>query len=255
MAEKKDILLQVRADMSDAIKQIGDLNTKIAGLKAAENELKVALRDANENGVDAQGRSVQQLAQEIAANTETQKALRKEITEVSRGVQNTIISQNTYRDTLKGMAAQLSVEKDKLHQVKIEGGVLTDEYIRQQKVVNDLNTKVSTLEQAYGVYTRNVGNYKSGVQELNEQLRQHLTRLNGLQQGTKEWDAEAQAVRKVTGELEDLNREQAKGDKEQAWLPEGKPGWSAIAAVVPVVRPTNVIKTNIESPAEESQTI
>ncbi len=172
MAEKKDILLQVRAEMSDAIKQIGDLNTKIAGLKAAENELKVALRDANENGVDAQGRSVQDLTREIAANTEAQKAYRKEITEVSRGVQNTIISQNTYRDTLKGLAAQLSVEKDKLRQVKIEGGVLTDEYIRQQKVVNDLNTKVSTLEQAYGVYTRNVGNYKSGVQELNEQLRQ-----------------------------------------------------------------------------------
>ena len=256
MAEKKDILLQVRADMSDAIRQIGDLNTKIAGLKAAENELKVALRDANENGVDAQGRSVQQLAQEIAANTETQKALRKEITEVSRGVQNTIISQNTYRDTLKGMAAQLSVEKDKLRQVKIEGGVLTDEYIRQQKVVNDLNTKVSTLEQAYGVYTRNVGNYKSGVQELNEQLRQHLTRLNGLQQGTKEWDAEAQAVRKVTGELEDLNREQAKQDKEQqGFFQKAKAGWTAmvgwvaavVAAVIGLIKAVGrALKTSIE---------
>ena len=256
MAEKKDILLQVRADMSDAIRQIGDLNTKIAGLKAAENELKVALRDANENGVDAQGRSVQQLAQEIAANTETQKALRKEIAEVSRGVQNTIISQNTYRDTLKGMAAQLSVEKDKLRQVKIEGGVLTDEYIRQQKVVNDLNTKVSTLEQAYGVYTRNVGNYKSGVQELNEQLRQHLTRLNGLQQGTKEWDAEAQAVRKVTGELEDLNREQAKQDKEQqGFFQKAKAGWTAmvgwvaavVAAVIGLIKAVGrALKTSIE---------
>ena len=256
MAEKKDILLQVRADMSDAIKQIGDLNTKIAGLKAAESELKVALRDANENGVDAQGRSVQQLAQEIAANTETQKALRKEITEVSRGVQNTIISQNTYRDTLKGLAAQLSVEKDKLRQVKIEGGVLTDEYLRQQKVVNDLNTKVSTLEQAYGVYARNVGNYKSGVQELNEQLRQHLTRLNGLQQGTKEWDAEAQAVRKVTGELEDLNREQAKQDKEQqGFFQKAKAGWTAmvgwvaavVAAVVGLIKAVGrALKTNIE---------
>lgn len=256
MAEKKDILLQVRADMSDAIKQLGDLNVKLGDLKKAQGELQTALKEATENGVDAQGRSVQDLTREIAANTEAQKAYRKEITEVSRGVQNTIISQNTYRDTLKGLAAQLSVEKDNLRKVKIEGGVLTDEYIRQQKVVNDLNTKVSTLEQAYGVYTRNVGNYKSGVQELNEQLRQHLTRLNGLQQGTKEWDAEAQAVRKVTGELEDLNREQAKGDKEQqGFFKKAKAGWTAmvgwIAAVVAaVVGLVNVLgrmlKRNIE---------
>ena len=236
MAEKKDILLQVRADMSEAVQKIGDLNTKITDLRKAQQDLQSAMKVATEQGVDAQGRSVQQLSTEIAANTEAQKAYRKEINEVSRGVQNTIISQNTYRDTLKGMAAQLSVEKDKLRQVKIEGGVLTDEYIRQQKVVNDLNTKVSTLEQAYGVYTRNVGNYKSGVQELNEQLRQHLTRLNGLQQGTKEWDAEAQAVRKVTGELEQLNKEQAKSDKEQqGFFGRAKAGWATMATKVMAV--------------------
>lgn len=256
MAEKKDILLQVRADMSDAIKQLGDLNVKLGDLKKAQGELQTALKEATENGVDSQGRSVQDLTREIAANTEAQKAYRKEITEVSRGVQNTIISHNTYRDTLKGLAAQLSVEKDNLRKVKIEGGVLTDEYLRQQKVVNDLNTKVSTLEQAYGVYTRNVGNYKSGVQELNEQLRQHLTRLNGLQQGTKEWDAEARAVRKVTGELEDLNREQAKQDKEQqGFFQKAKAGWTAMvgwvaavaAAVIGLIKAVGrMLKTSME---------
>ena len=79
MAEKKDILLQVRADMSDAIKQLGDLNVKLGDLKKAQGELQTALKEATENGVDSQGRSVQDLTREIAANTEAQKAYRKEI--------------------------------------------------------------------------------------------------------------------------------------------------------------------------------
>lgn len=230
-------MLQVRADMAGAVKQIAELNGKIAALKNEQAELQKAMKEATEQGVDAQGRSVQTLTAELAANNEAQKAYRKEINEVSRGVQNTIISQNTYRDTLKGMAAQLSVEKDKLRSVKIEGGILTDEYLKQQKVVNDLNSKVSLLEQAYGVYTRNVGNYKSGVQDLNEQLRKHLTILSNLPQGSKEWETAAQNVRNVTQELEQLNREQEKGDtKQKGFFANAKAGWLAmtgwIAAVV-----------------------
>lgn len=256
MAEKKEILLQVRADMSEAVQKIGALNEKIVELKTSQKEMQAALEDARVNGVDAQGRSVAELSREIAANTEAQKAHKKEINEVSRSVQNTIISQNTYKDTLKGMAAQLSVEKDKLRQIKIAGGELTDEYKRQQEVVNTLNTKVSTLEQAYGLYTRNVGNYKSGVQELNEQLRKHLQNLSQMKEGTKEWEKEAQAVQDCTKQLDNLNKEQSKLDDNQGgFFQKAKKNWAAfvgwigaaIAAVMSFVRAiTNVIKTNIE---------
>ena len=84
----------------------------------------------------------------------------------------------------------------------------SDEYVKQLQEVNQLNEKIKTLEQAYGVYTRNVGNYKSGVQELNEQLRQHLQKLNSLPQGSKEWEKESQEIKKVTGQIEELNKEQ-----------------------------------------------
>ena len=283
MADKKEILLQVKADMGDAskslsrlVKELNEINEQTYNLQVAQKSLKdqikageAAIQTYNQNikegkqNTEAQTQAYEQakaalpnLQRELTVTTEALKAHKKEAQEQSRVIQNTIISQETYKDTLKGMAAQLSVEKDKLRAVKIEGGVLTDEYIRQQKVVNDLNTKVSTLEQAYGVYTRNVGNYKSGVQELNEQLRQHLTRLNGFQQGTKEWDAEAQAVRKVTGELEQLNREQEKQDRQQGgFFTRAKAGWAAVAtkvmavvaAITAVVRAVSkMIKTTIE---------
>ena len=248
--------MQVRADMSEAVQKIGALNEKIVELKTSQKELQAALDEARVNGVDAQGRSVAELSREIAANTEAQKAYKKEIGEVSRQVQNTIISENTYKDTLKGMAAQLSVEKDKLRQIKIAGGELTDEYKRQQEVVNTLNTKVSTLEQAYGVYTRNVGNYKSGVQELNEMLRQHLLKLGQLPEGSKEWEKEAQAVKDCTKQLDDLNKEQAKVENDQqGFFAKAKKNWVALAgwvgAAIAAIRGLynaikGIIKTNIE---------
>ena len=283
MADKKQILLQVKTDMGNSDKEISKLVEQLNGLNRQVYELQIAqkslkgqikaseqvIQTYNDNiksgrqNTEEQTRAYEQamaalpnLHRELTITTETLKANRKEAQGQSRQIQNTIISQNTYRDTLKGLAAQLSIEQQRLRAVKIEGGVLTDEYLRQQKVVNDLNTKVGTLEQAYGLYTRNVGNYKSGVQELNEQLRQHLTRLGTLKEGTKEWEAEASAVQKTTQELENLNREQERQEAtQQGFFQKAKAGWTAmvgwiaavVAAVTGLIRAFGkMLKTNIE---------
>lgn len=283
MADRKEILLEVKSNLQKTDTEVGKLvqsmtalNKQIYDLTASQKQLQGEISAGEKvialyNKTVAEGKPVSdQLRQEferattsmdgwrseLTATNEALKAHKKEYGELSRQVQNTIISEETYKDTLKGMAAQLSVEKDKLRQIKIAGGELTDEYKRQQEVVNNLNTKVSTLEQAYGVYTRNVGNYKSGVQELNEQLRQHLLKLGTLKEGTKEWDAEAQAVQKTTQELENLNREQAKQESsQQGFFQKAKAGWTAmlgwitavVAAVVGLVKAIGkMLKTNME---------
>lgn len=283
MADRKEILLEVKSNLQKTDTEVGKLvqsmtalNKQIYDLTASQKQLQGEISAGEKvialyNKTVAEGKPVSdQLRQEferattsmdgwrseLTATSEALKAHKKEYGELSRQVQNTIISQETYKDTLKGMAAQLSVEKDKLREIKIAGGELTDEYKRQQEVVNNLNTKVSTLEQAYGVYTRNVGNYKSGVQELNEQLRQHLHKLGTLKEGTKEWEAEASEVRKVTGELETLNREQQKQENsQQGFFQKAKAGWTAmlgwitavVAAVVGLVKALGkMLKTNME---------
>jgi TP901 family phage tail tape measure protein len=283
MADRKEILLEVKSNLQKTDTEVGKLvqsmtalNKQIYDLTASQKQLQGEISAGEKvialyNKTVAEGKPVSdQLRQEferattsmdgwrheLTATNEALKAHKKEYGELSRQVQNTIISEETYKDTLKGMAAQLSVEKDKLRQIKIAGGELTDEYKRQQEVVNNLNTKVSTLEQAYGVYTRNVGNYKSGVQELNEMLRQHLLKLGTLKEGTKEWEAEAKAVQKTTQELEQLNREQEKADKQQlGFFGRAKAGWAAVAtkvmaivaAVTAFIRVVSrMIKTSIE---------
>jgi TP901 family phage tail tape measure protein len=283
MDNKKEILLKVKTDMGNSDKSISKLVENLNGLnqqvyalqlsqKALKDQIKVseqAIQTYNDNvkagrqNTEEQTRAYEQakaalpnLQRELTITTEALKANKKEAQEQSRQIQNTIISQETYKDTLKGMAAQLSVEKDKLRQIKIAGGELTEEYKRQQEIVNTLNTKVSTLEQAYGVYTRNVGNYKSGVQELNEMLRQHLLKLGQLPEGTKEWEKEAQAVKDCTKQLDDLNKEQAKVDNnQQGFFAKAKKNWVALAgwvgAAIAAIRGLynaikGIIKTNIE---------
>ena len=276
MLEVKSNLQKTDTEVGKLVQSMTALNKQIYDLTASQKQLQGEISAGEKvialyNKTVAEGKPVSdQLRQEferattsmdgwrseLTATSEALKAHKKEYGELSRQVQNTIISQETYKDTLKGMAAQLSVEKDKLRQIKIAGGELTDEYKRQQEVVNTLNTKVSMLEQAYGVYTRNVGNYKSGVQELNEQLRQHLLRLGTLKEGTKEWEAEASEIRKVTGELETLNREQQKQENsQQGFFQKAKAGWTAmlgwitavVAAVVGLVKALGkMLKTNME---------
>jgi TP901 family phage tail tape measure protein len=283
MADRKEILLEVKSNLQKTDTEVGKLvqsmtalNKQIYDLTASQKQLQGEISAGEKvialyNKTVAEGKPVSDQLRaeferattsmdgwrhELTATNEALKAHKKEYGELSRQVQNTIISEETYKDTLKGMAAQLSVEKDTLRQIKIAGGELTDEYKRQQEVVNNLNTKVSTLEQAYGVYTRNVGNYKSGVQELNEQLRQHLLKLGTLKEGTKEWNAEAQAVQKTTQELENLNREQQKQESsQQGFFQKAKAGWTAmlgwitavVAAVVGLVKAIGkMLKTNIE---------
>lgn len=160
MAEKKEILLDIRTNYQQATKEIAQYATEIAKLKDEKKNLVKAmdmLRAANQTETE----QYKELANRLAANEESQKAYRKEIQEVSRSVQNAIIAEGKYKDTLKGKAAQLSIEKDKLRAVKIAYGELSAEYKAQERKVADLNAEVMALERAYGTHTRNVGNYES----------------------------------------------------------------------------------------------
>lgn len=164
------MLLDIRTNYQQATKEIAQYTTEIAKLKDEKKELVKAmdmLRAANQTETE----QYKELANRLAANEESQKAYRKEIQEVSRSVQNAIIAEGKYADTLKGKAAQLSIEKDKLRQIKIAHGALSAEYKAQEKVVADLNAEVMALERNYGTHTRNVGNYESAWGGMLNKLR------------------------------------------------------------------------------------
>lgn len=206
MEEKKTVLLEVKAQMTEALKHLGELDAAIEGNKAKQQELKAAIRELEE-AQRAGAISYEEAATAIASNkaqlielAERQKAYRKEMGEQSRVVQNSIIAEEKYKGTLKGLCAELSVAKDKLRAMKLED----PGYKEQAKYVDELNTKVKELEAEYGVHTRNVGNYDGAVKSLRDDMRNLMDTIVGMKLEGKENTEEYRAASEKLAEYRDI---------------------------------------------------
>lgn len=180
--EQKTTLLDVRLNLTDAIKEMAEYQQKIEELSAAESELR---RQIKQSG-DADG----SLRRELVKTREERKAYSKEVGELSRQVQNGIIAENKYQGTLKGLCAELSVAKDRLRAMK-----MTDPgWGEQRDKVDELNSEIKALEQSYGVYSRDVGNYGKATAELRGEMEDLLKTLKSIANGADIMDATANSL-------------------------------------------------------------
>lgn len=100
-------------------------------------------------------------------------------------------------NTLDGIKAKLKDIKTVMNTVDID----SDMFSSLVKSANDLNTKLKQVEESYGQYGRNVGNYKSaldGAVDSNNKIR---ISVNGQ---IKEYDNVRQALKSLTNELKNL---------------------------------------------------
>lgn len=200
MADKR-VLLEVELNMTDALKEMASYEIKIDEIAARERALRDELKQNNRATAEERQRYVE-VKQQLSLLAEEKKAYRKEVGELSRGIQNNIIAENKYKDTLKGMCAQLSIAKDELRAMKT-----TDPgFAAKTKEVEALNAKVKQMEEDYGVYTRNVGNYEGALKSLREEIKAHTEALITLKlQG----DENSEAYRQHVEELAKLKDAQA----------------------------------------------
>lgn len=157
-------VVEVQVNTSDAIKLMAEYQLQLEESQKAEKELRAEIKEREKAMGDA-GKATDGDRRQLAALKEQQKAYSAQIRELSREVQNNIKSEQLYKDTLKGLGAELSSAKDKLRQMQMG----TAEYAKQEKHVAALNERMKEAEQAYGVFSRNVGNYPD-VSPLNTQL-------------------------------------------------------------------------------------
>lgn len=100
-------------------------------------------------------------------------------------------------NTLEGIKAKLKDVKTVMNTVDID----SDMFSSLVKSANDLNTKLKQVEESYGQYGRNVGNYKSaldGAVDSNNKIR---ISVNGQ---IKEFDNVRKALKSLTNELKNL---------------------------------------------------
>jgi chromosome segregation ATPase len=104
------------------------------------------------------------------------KEITKDIAQQTSGVKD---MNGEYANTLAGQRAYLSELKSQLANVELG----TDEWERLGQEVLRVNTNVKQLEESYGVFTRNVGNYASaakGFKELADGTKEYENTINGL---------------------------------------------------------------------------
>lgn len=100
-------------------------------------------------------------------------------------------------NTLEGIKSKLKDIKTVMNTVDID----SDMFSSLVKSANDLNTKLKQVEESYGQYGRNVGNYKSaldGAVDANNKIR---ISVNGQ---IKEFDNVRQALKGLTNEIKNL---------------------------------------------------
>ena len=232
----------------DAVKalndQLKDLESRIKRLQNAKVEVKVSGNDTtqqksvvsgNRNTNDAtkqQTSALQELARmqqqvsrqqaqaEALLTDEYREQLRQkiEITNQNKEVTNEIKAQvaqqqvmsKEYANTLAGQRQYLADLKQALANTELN----TEEWNKLGEEVLRVNTNVKQMEESYGVFTRNVGNYASaakGFKELADGTKQYENTINGLtaklndlEETMKSLDVGSEQYKQAQSEIRDL---------------------------------------------------
>ena len=114
----------------------------------------------------------------------------------------TRLQDEQYANTLNGMRQKLADMKAALANVDLGD---TDKMEKMIRATDELNTKIKEVEQSYGVYGRNVGNYANGVAEGLEKATNSANKINITVGGVvRTFDSAKQASKTLGGELKKM---------------------------------------------------
>lgn len=114
----------------------------------------------------------------------------------------TRLQDEQYANTLNGMRQKLADMKAALANVDLGD---TDKMEKMIRETDELNSKIKEVEQSYGVYGRNVGNYANGVAEGLEKATNSANKINITVGGVvRTFDNAKQASKTLGGELKKM---------------------------------------------------
>ena len=155
-------------------------------------------------------KKIEELHQKVAASEkqEYQELLHakeelKEYQTIAKSIaaQTNLDSKTNNTNTMQGMKAQLHDIKAAMQTLDVN----SDKFKKLQQDANELNNKLKEIEQGYGQFGRNVGNYANGVAEGMSKLK---IDVGGV---TVEFDNATKAYRTLKKEMETLSAKQDLG--------------------------------------------
>ena len=195
-------------------KQLDDLEKRLDAISKKNITVSVSGGGgSNAKALDEEAKILQkidELHQKVAASEreEYQELLhaKEELKEYqtiakSLAAQDNLKSGTNNLNTMQGMKAQLHDLKAAMQTVDING----DQFRQWAAEANELNQKLKEVEQSYGVFSRDVGNYSNGAYEG---IKKFSIEIGGV---TKEFESAKKALKELKAEMQTLQYKQDKG--------------------------------------------
>ena len=163
----------LKVDTGEAVQNVGDLKNNIKLLK---EQLADTNRTFEENQKDIQELTKNQQALKTAMYGSTQSF--EEITKAAAA------NGQSYNDLVKKMAALKAAART----IDISTAEGKRQFEEQAKAISEVNDQLKKMDALQGNFTRNVGNYKSVWDNLNDTLADAPPSLNGIKSGIQTID-------------------------------------------------------------------
>lgn len=162
MAEETITILKV--DTSDAVTSIKDLRDNITKLKEQISKIDIGTDQYKKTLTDL---ITNQNALRNAMNATT--ASMSDVAKAAKGVSNANIGM---ADTYNGLVAQMANMRREIRNVNVSTEEGMAEFRKQAEEIAKVNAKLKEMDALTGNYQRNVGNYKSAFNGLNNAMAQ-----------------------------------------------------------------------------------
>lgn len=172
---EKQVIIDVKVERDERIKellnQMGSLTKEIVECDMALSELK--------KEVKSNGKITKEQADALAKLTAERKAANKQLQSLAREEQNLVVANTAAKNSLNAMRAEIVALKIQAADIDVD----SEAFAKMAQQIDAITQKVSKAEQSYGVFSRNVGNYKSAFSGLQFQTQQLLRELPTLAVG------------------------------------------------------------------------
>lgn len=174
MADNIQKTLDIKVNYSEALEGVAkyrmELDRAKAEAKLMTEELKNHAKQLNEGKISEEqyAKAVLETQKQLAANKQEQNQLSDAIRTSEKVIKNQITQQNIADDSIKALRAQLSnltKEYDELSAAERNNAEVGGKLLAS---INDVTDQIKEAEEATQRYYRNVGNYKSALEGMEQ---------------------------------------------------------------------------------------
>lgn len=172
---KKEVIIDVKVERDKRIEELlNKMEQLTKGITEADLELEKFHKQLKSGEI-----GTAEYAKAVTRLREERKTAVKQLQSLSREEQNLVVANASAKNSLNALRTELNALKVQIADIDID----SPEFAKMAQQMDTITQKVSKVEQSYGVFSRNVGNYASGFTAVGFQVQQIARELPTLSVG------------------------------------------------------------------------